>query len=481
MKPLALFAVVSALAPGVARALAADWPQFRGPNAVGRCPDEAPLPEDIGPDRGVIWKVPVPPGHSSPAVVGDRVYLTAVKDKVHLVTIALDRATGKVLWEAEAPAGRLEQVHQIGSLAQASPAADVSGVVALFGSHGLVAYDRTGRLVWDRPLGPFKNDFGAASSPVIVGDRVVLGQDHDQHSFLEALDRKTGKTVWRADRSEFLRGFATPVVWESGGRRQVVVAGTLRVVGYDLETGKEVWTARGISRTVCATPAVGADGRLYVAGYSAGGDPADRIEVPPFDEVVKALDKNANGRLEAGELPAGPIKQRFTQVDLDKDGSISKAEYERFRGLFRETTNVVLAIRPGGAGDVTDTHVAWRQTKHVPFCASPLSVGGVVFAVADGGVLATLDARDGRVVWRDRLEGAGGAYYASPVTGNGKVYLVSERGRLTVVSGAGEWKELATADFKESVYATPALADGRIYLRTSGHLYCLGRPDRERR
>jgi outer membrane protein assembly factor BamB len=476
MKALTRFAVASALALGAAGAPAADWPQFRGPNAAGQYSDAVPLPADIGPDTGVVWKVPVPPGHSSPAVVGDRVYLTAVKDQSHLVTVALDRATGKALWEAEAPARRLEQVHKIGSLAQPSPAADADGVVSLFGSCGLIAYDRAGRVVWDRPLGPFKNDFGAASSPVLVGGRVLLGQDHDEGSFLEALDRRTGKTVWRADRSEFLRGFATPVVWESGGRRQVVVAGTLRVVGYDLESGKEAWTARGISRTVCATPAVGDDGRLYVAGYSAGGDPADRIEVPPFDEAVKALDKNGNGRLEAGELPDGPIKQRFTQVDLDKDGSITKAEYERFRGLFRETKNVVLAVRPGGSGDVTDTHVAWRQTRHVPFCASPLAVGGVVFAVADGGVLATLDARDGRVVRRDRLEGAGGAYYASPVTGDGKVYLVSERGRLTVVSAAGEWKDLATADFKESVYATPALADGRIYLRTAGHLYCLGRP-----
>jgi outer membrane protein assembly factor BamB len=476
MKTLAPLAAMSALIVGPGGVLAADWTQFRGPNATGRCPDAVPLPADIGPDRGVVWKVPVPPGHSSPAVVGDRVYLTAVKDKSHLVTLALDRATGKVLWEAEAPARRLEQVHQIGSLAQPSPAADADGVVSFFGSYGLVAHDRAGKAVWERPLGPFKNDFGAASSPVIVGGRVLLSQDHDEGSFLEALDRRTGKTVWRADRIEFLRGFATPVVWESGGRRQVVVAGTLRVVGYDLETGKEAWTVRGISRTVCATPAVGADGRLYVSGFSAGGDPGDRIEVPPFDEVIKALDKNGNGKLEADELPAGPIKQRFTQVDLDKDGSISKTEYERFRGLFRETKNVVLAIRPGGAGDVTDTHVGWRETKHVPFCASPLAVGGVVFALADGGVLATLDARDGKVIRRERLEGAGGAYYASPVAGDGKVFLVSERGRLTVVTAAGEWKELATADFGENVYATPALADGRVYLRTTGHLYCLGRP-----
>jgi outer membrane protein assembly factor BamB len=467
-------AIVWALPVGLASA--ADWPQFRGPNATGHCPDKVPLPTDIGPDRGIVWKTALPPGHSSPVVVGDRIYVTAIREQSHLLTIALDRATGKEVWSTEAPVKKLEQVHKIGSHAQASPAADGDGVVVFFGSCGLFAYDRSGRPVWQRPMGPFKNDFGAASSPVIVGDRVLLCQDHDEGSFLEALDRRTGNTIWRTDRSEFLRGFCTPVVWESGGKRQVVVAGTLRVCGYDWETGKEVWTVRGISRTICATPALGTDGRLYLSGFAAGGDPDDRIEVPSFDEAVKQFDKNGNGTLEADELPEGPIKQRFTQVDTDKDGSITRAEYDRFRGLFKETQNVVLAIRPGGTGDLTASHVAWRQTKHVPFCASPLFLNGLVFAMKDGGVLATLDARNGQVIRRDRLEGASGAYYASPVFGDGKVYLASERGRVTVVSAVGEWKELATADFKEPIYSTPALVGGRIYLRTAGHLYCFGRP-----
>src|SRR5207237_8383667 len=117
-------------------------------------------------------------------------------------------------------------------------------------------------LLWQRPMGPFNNDFGAASSPVIVGERVILSQDHDENSFLMALDKRTGKTLWKTDRSEFLRGFATPVLWDVAGGKQVVVAGTLRVVGYDLETGKVVWTARGVARTIAATPVVGDDGRL---------------------------------------------------------------------------------------------------------------------------------------------------------------------------------------------------------------------------
>jgi outer membrane protein assembly factor BamB len=248
------------------------------------------------------------------------------------------------------------------------------------------------------------------------------------------------------------------------------VAGTLRVVGYDLSTGKEIWTVRGIARTVCMTPVVGDDGLLYVAGWSAGGDAGARIEVEPFDEVIKRLDKNGNGKLEASELTTGPIAERFSQVDVDKDGSITREEYEHFRSLFQKGQNLVLAIRPGGAGDVTDTHVAWRNTKQVPFCASPLFVGGLVFTVKDG-FLSSLDARDGTLIKRERLPGLGN-FYSSPVTGDGKVYLLSERGRLTVVSAETDGKVLAASDFEEDVYATPALVDGKIYLRTAGHLYC---------
>jgi outer membrane protein assembly factor BamB len=237
---------------------AADWPQFRGPNCSGRATDTQPLPLEIGPDKNVLWKTAFPPGHSSPVVVGDRVYLTAVQDG-KLLTLALDRHDGKVLWQQEAPATPLEQIHKIGSHAQPSPAADSGRVVSLFGSFGLLCYDRAGKQLWQRPMGPFKNTFGAGSSPVLSGDWVVLCQDHDQGSFLEALDKRTGKTIWKTDRAEFLRGYCTPVIWDVDGKNQVVVAGTLRVVGYDLATGKEVWTVRGIARTICMTPVVGKD------------------------------------------------------------------------------------------------------------------------------------------------------------------------------------------------------------------------------
>lgn len=451
---------------------AADWPQFRGPNCCGRAASAERLPEKIGPNAHVIWKTALPPGHSSPVVVGERIYLTAVRDK-RLLTLALDRKDGRVRWEREAPAHALETIHAIGSHAQPTPAADRQRVVSFFGSCGLFCYDRDGKLLWHRALGPFKNDFGAGSSPVLAGNRLLLCQDHDQDSFLTALDINSGETLWKTDRSEFLRGYCTPVVWEVDGHKQVVVAGTLRVAGYDLDNGKEIWTVRGIARTICMTPVVGDDGRLYLAGWSAGGDPGAAIAVEPFDRVVKRLDKNGNGKLENGELRTGPIAERFTQVDVDKDGSITRTEYERFRELFRSGRNVVLAIRSGGKGDITGSHVVWKNTRHVPFCASPLYSDGLIYTVKDGGFLASLDARSGELVQRDRVPGSGN-YYSSPVIGDGKIYLVNERGRLSVIQAGRSWRVLSSSDFAEDVYATPALADGRIYVRTTGHLYCFG-------
>src|SRR5262249_37440539 len=206
---------------------------------------------------------------------------------------------------------------------------------------------------------------------------------------------------------------------------------------------------------------------------AAGGDPGAAIAVEPFDDVINRLDKNGNGKLERSELNSHPFGERFTQVDTNGDGSISRAEYERFRELFQKGRNAVLAINPGGKGDVTTSHVAWANPRQVPFCASPLYHNGLVYTVKDGGLFACLGARNGKPFKFDRLPGAG-SYYSSPVAGDGKIYVVNESGTLSVLQAGRDWKVLSTSDFGEAVYATPAIADGRIYLRTAGHLFCFG-------
>jgi outer membrane protein assembly factor BamB len=452
------------------------WPQFRGPNASGIAVGNEPLPDEIGPEKNVLWKTALPPGHSSPVLSAEQIFLTAVKEK-ELLTIALDRSSGEILWQRSEPHRdfELEKLHTIGSHAQPSPATDGERLIAFFGSSGMFCYDLAGKLLWKREFGPFNNTFGAGTSPIIVDDYAIICQDHDTDSFLMALDKRTGEIVWKTDRAEFPRNYCTPIVWEVEGRKQIVVAATLRVVGYDFKTGREIWTVRGISRAVCSTPVVGEDGVLYLAGWAQGGDSDSRISIEPFDSVAPKFDTDKSGTLDVKELPSGgDVQRRYDQIDRDKSGTLTRAEYEFYRTLFDSARNVVMAIKPGAKGDATDTHVVWDYDRFVPFCASVLNYRGLIFTIKDGGILNCLDAKTGEPTKHKRIA-ATGSYYASPVAGDGKVYLVNSDGELTVISAEPQWKVLSEAEFGERVFATPALVDGKIYLRTTGHLWCLGK------
>ncbi len=450
------------------------WPQFRGPNAGGVALGAHKLPAAIGPDRNLIWKVPLPPGHSSPVVHGDRVFVTAVEDG-SLYTLGLHRETGEILWKVEAEYQTLEEIHRDGSHAQSSPATDGQRVVSFFGSSGLFCYDLNGELLWRRPMGPFKNGFGAASSPIISDDWIVLNQDHDVDSFLMALDKRSGRTIWKTERPEFPRGFSTPVGLEVDGKKQIVVSGTLRIVGYDFQTGKEVWTVRGLSRIVNTTPVISDRGVLISATWSPGADPGERETLEPFSEIAGQFDRNQNGRLEPEELPEGPLKGRFNQFDLNKDDKLTQAEYDGMKHIFEKVENVALAVQPGGTGDVTDSHILWKQNRYLPYVPSPLFYKGYLFWVKRGGIVASLDPATGKTLKVGRVSGQSG-YFSSPVAGDGKIYLISQKGELSVISAEPQWQELAQADFQEEVYATPAISEGRIYLRTTRHLYCFGLP-----
>ena len=470
----AFAAIATCLALTLPSASAEVWPQFRGTRSTGISGSKVPLPVEVSPDSLVIWKTTVPPGHSSPVLSKDRVYLTAA-DGDKLSTIALDRATGTLLWEAPAPHDELEKIHKTGSRAQSSPATDGNIVVSFFGSSGLSAFDSSGKLLWSHRMGPFKNDFGAGSSPIIEGDLVILVQDHDVDSFIAAYNKKTGEEVWRTDRSEFLRNYATPTIWEVDGKKQIVVSATLRIIGYDLETGREVWTVKGVSRIVNMSPVIGPDNTLYAACWSPGNEGDERVAPLSVDELF-AADADKNGTIEESEFPEHPLKRRFTQLDRNKDGHVSKEEYLTVVRTHAEGKNVLLAIAPGGKGDITSTHVRWEQTKQLPYCPSPLFYEGNLYMVKNGGILSILDAASGKVLKQARLK-ATGDYYASPIAGDGKVYLLSQNGELTVVAAREGWDELHTVNFEGDGHATPAIADGRLYVRVGDKVYCFGLPN----
>ena len=302
---------------------------------------------------------------------------------------------------------------------------------------------------------------------------MILNQDHDNSSFLVAFDKTTGNQLWKVDRWEFPRGYATPVIWEVDGKKQVVVAGTLRAVGYDLESGKEIWTVRGLARIINMTPVIGPDNILYLAAWAPGADESDRIEAAPFAEMLEKYDKNKNGSLEIDEFPRGELKNRFSQIDRDKNGKITKDEYENMRRIFATAQNMVVAIKPGGVGDITASHVLWSQKKQIPYVPSPVYYKGQLYMVKNGGLLSCLDAKTGKPTKQERVYGKSG-YFASPVAGDGKLYLFSERGEFSVVKAGADWEEISWGKFNESIFASPAIADGRIYVRTEQRLYCFG-------
>jgi outer membrane protein assembly factor BamB len=219
---------------------------------------------------------------------------------------------------------------------------------------------------------------------------------------------------------------------------------------------------------------VGEDGTLYIAAWSPGADAGDRIEAPTFEEYASEHDKNSNGALDLDEVPRdSAMGRRFRQIDRDKDKKITPEEYEGMRRVFATASNLVMAVRPGGRGDITASHVKWTNDQGAPYVPSPLYHEGHLFAVKNGGILSCYDARTGELVKRGRVSGLSD-YYSSPVLGDGKIYLISQRGDASVISAERDWKVLSATSFGEDAYATPAIVRGRIYLRTAGHLYCFG-------
>ena len=226
---------------------------------------------------------------------------------------------------------------------------------------------------------------------------------------------------------------------------------------------------------VSTTPVVGDGGVVYSATSSPGADPGKREVLETFSQVKKKFDKNNDGMIEPKELPEGSLKGRFNQFDLNKDDHLSGVEYIGMKDIFERVENVALAINTGGRGNVTGSHVLWKKTRYLPYIPSPLFYKGILFWVKRGGIAASIDPKTGETFKVGRISGQS-SYYSSPVAGDGKIYFISQKGELSVISAKKQWEELSKADFAEEVWATPAISEGRIYLRSSDHLYCFGLP-----
>jgi outer membrane protein assembly factor BamB len=451
--------------------LAADWGQFRGPNASGVSAD-VNLPAELRPDRNVVWKTALPQGYSSPSVAGDRIFLTAVEND-KLFTIAMDRATGRILWRRECPRPRQQEIQRANTPVSATSATDGRNVYSFFQDFGLIAYGPDGNELWRMPMGPFNNPFGHGSSPILTGDTLLMNIDQDTGSFLLALEAKSGKVRWRTPRDHAQRGYSTPVLYG----KQILIAGSYRLSGYDLATGKELWWIGGLPWQIKPTPIVH-DGVVYFITYSGESDPGEQEKVPVFAEALKLLDKDRDGRLSKDEVPDPKAKARFEEyLDLDHTGFLEERDWERFRDR-RAGENALRAYKIDGAkGDITESGFLWKNSKTLPNVPSPLIYQDVLYTLKEGGIFTSFHPKTGEVLKQARLQNALGTYYSSPVAADGKIYLANEDGKTVVLKAGAQWEILNVNEFDAGIKATPAITGGRIYLRTHNALYCFAKPD----
>jgi outer membrane protein assembly factor BamB len=469
-KLIALFLIGSFTITGLSAEKSLVWPRFRGPDGSGVADGQKP-PVEFGPDKNLKWKSSAPSGLSSPIVAGDNVVITAFEDG-KLYTIAYKLNNGAETWRTQAPAKKLEAYHKTeGSPATSTPATDGKRIVSYFGSCGLFCYDLSGKELWrfDMPTAVSGGDFGSGVSPIIAEGLVVLVRDEVKESKIIALDAATGSRKWEQKRLP-ATSYCTPVVWSTPNGKQIVAAGHARMVGYDLKTGAEKWFFNGMPSGCIPSPIV-SDGTLFFAGGGGGADDKD-FQMPSFDSMLKNLDKDGDGVLSREEADQA-MQGFFDNQDANHDGKITRDEWDAILKFMSEGKNSAFALKTGGSGDITSSHVLWKKTKGLPWITSAIMYRGQYIMVKDGGIVTAYDAKTGEEVYQERVAAAG-QYYASPVAANGHIYFTSlQDGTVTVLNAGSAKAEVVATNPKlgERTAATPAIADNTLFVRTDKHLY----------
>lgn len=400
--------------------LASDnWPQFRGPDGTGHS-DAKDLPTEWSEGKNIVWKTPIHDrGWSSPVVFGKQVWLTtASKDGRQLYALCLDRDTGKVIRDIKLfDVTQPQYAHPFNTYASPTPVIEQGRVYITFGSPGTAAIDtRTFKVLWERRDFECNHFRGSGSSPIIFRDLLLMHFDGSDHQFVVALNKHTGKTVWRTNRSidfqdldkngkpaaegDFRKAFATPHITQINGRWEMISLGAKAAYSYDPLTGKELWRVEERDQHSASTrPVLGFGMIFYPTGFS-------------------------NGQL--------------------------------------------YAVRTGGSGLITDTHVAWRVKRGASNKPSILLIDDLIYMIGDTGIASCVEAKTGNIVWQQRV---GGEYSASPVYADGKIWLFSEEGKTTVFKPGRTFEKLAENHLDEGFLASPAIAGKAFFLRTRTHLY----------
>jgi outer membrane protein assembly factor BamB len=421
------------------------WPSYRGQNGSGVADGQgAPASWDVATSTNIKWKTPIPGlGTSSPIVWGDRVIVaSAASDEdtsfrtgltgditpiatlpVHTFRLhSLDRATGKVVWQRDVFTGKpATKRHFKSSQANATPATDGRRVVAVFGSVGLlVCYDMDGALLWKKEIGALDSgwfldpsyQWGHASSPIIYKSSVIVQADQARGSFIASFDLATGREQWRTLRADEVSTWATPAVIAGPKGDELVTNGT-KVRGYHPVTGAQLWTLAPNSEIAIGTPVVYRNLAIVTAGY------------PPIRPVY-AVKAGARGDL---SLPAGKT--------------------------------------------ATES-IAWSHDRDGTYISSPIVYRDQLYTLNNNGILTAYDAASGERIYRARV-GGGGAFSASPIAGDGRLYFASEDGDVFVVRAGREYVELGRYPMTEVIMASPAISDGLLIVRTLRHVWAIGK------
>ena len=435
IKLILVIVLLSSVVVLTSTAGAANWPQWRGPGGTG-VSAETNLPAEWSPAKNIRWKTPVAGrGHSSPVVWGNKIFLTTAiegdvvpgakavthmddgkvflhpdsvgADRKHTFkVICLNADTGKILWEQTAFEGTpYDDRHRKSSYAASTPATDGKLVYAFFGTEGLFAYDLNGKPAWKAELGKLATlGMGTGTSPILHENLVIVQCDEEAGaaSFIVALDKKTGKEVWRTPR-KVQASWTTPILVAGTARTELITSGNETVIAYDPATGKELWSHKGVASNAIPSPVANREMVFVSAGF--------------------------------------PEK-------------------------------IVMAIKLGASGNLGDS-VIWKYAKGTAYVPSPILYGDYLYLTTDRGILTCLDARTGEVKYEGGRIPIPATFTASPIAFEGKILLTSEDGDTFVVKAGPKHEILGTNSVGEPVYASPAVADGKIFIRGEKNIYCV--------
>ncbi len=463
---LAGVVALAVTAASIAPATGDEWTRFRGPNGSG-ISSATGLPVEFGPETNVVWKSDVPFGRSSPAVGTERVFLTAIEDG-KLVTVALDPSGGEILWRREIVRGKAADLYKDTDSATPSPVTDGENVYAFFHESGLVSYDADGALRWHNRLGPFRNYYGIAASPILAGDLLLLVCDQAEGSFLLAVDKNTGDEIWRRGRPARLESYSTPILYPAADPEVVLVSGSRWVDAYDLATGRSVWTLPGVGTGPVSSPVLNGDVLFVNAVEHAENG------WPDFAKLLEEHDADEDSNLTKEEVEGAWMANHFGWLDADASGLLTTEDWEHMRNELVNDAAGVYAIRLPGAG--SEPEILWNYRQNVPYIPSPLVYDGVFYMIKDA-IVSSLDPASGELKKRGRLDGASGKTYASPVAADGKIFIGTLEGKIAVLEAGAEWEVLGVYDLGEEIHGSPAIADGRILVRTTSALYSFAAPE----